>query len=368
MKITYLTASGIPSVAANTVQVMKMCQSLGRLGHDVTLWANDGEPGVDPFERYGVERVFTLERGPRVPGKAGAVVELARRTAQLWRAPAPDVYVSRVPRYLLSVAARGRPMIYEAHTVEDRFQTRAELTTIFALPNFARLVCISGALRDDMLAAYPRLSPSKVVVLHDGADPLPALEPLPLAALGGRAKAVRVGYVGGLYPGRGTEVLLTLAARLPALDFHLVGGTQADVARWKADNPPGNVHFHGHVPHAQLAAYYARFDILVAPYRERVGVFGGGGDISRWMSPLKVFEYMAAHRAIVCSDLPVLREVLRNGDNAIMLPPGDADAFAATLAQLAANRAERARLADAAHADFLAHYTWDQRAAAMVDF
>ena len=54
----------------------------------------------------------------------------------------------------------------------------------------------------------------------------------------------------------------------------------------------------------------------------------GGGETAAWMSPLKVFGYMAAAKPILCSDLPVLREVIEDGRNGILVPPDDPAAWA----------------------------------------
>ena len=50
---------------------------------------------------------------------------------------------------------------------------------------------------------------------------------------------------------------------------------------------------------------------------------GGGTNLADWISPLKMFEYMAQGKAIVASDLPMLREVLRNGENALLCDSDD---------------------------------------------
>ena len=56
-----------------------------------------------------------------------------------------------------------------------------------------------------------------------------------------------------------------------------------------------------------------KMDILLAPYQDRVTVAQSDNiTTERWMSPLKLFEYMAAGKAIICSDIPVLREILEN--------------------------------------------------------
>ena len=105
----------------------------------------------------------------------------------------------------------------------------------------------------------------------------------------------------------------------------------------------------------------AECDILIAPYAAQVSHVGGG-DIGRWMSPLKLFEYMSAERPIVTSDLPVLCEIVKDGHTALLCPPGNAPAFADALRRLAADPDLRARLGAASRDLLEAEYTWEKRA------
>ena len=85
-----------------------------------------------------------------------------------------------------------------------------------------------------------------------------------------------------------------------------VGGKPS--ARFGADGPPANVELAGYLPHGEVASFLAACDVLLAPYQRQVSI-ASGFDTARWMSPLKIFEYMAAGRLVLCSDLPALREV-----------------------------------------------------------
>jgi glycosyltransferase involved in cell wall biosynthesis len=84
----------------------------------------------------------------------------------------------------------------------------------------------------------------------------------------------------------------------------------------------------------------------------------------RHTSPIKAFEAMAAGRPIVATDLPSTREVLRDGENALLAPPGDADALAAAIRRLLADEKEAERLARAAW-ELSPAYSWDARARAL---
>ena len=74
---------------------------------------------------------------------------------------------------------------------------------------------------------------------------------------------------------------------------------------------------------------------------------------------MKIFEYMAAAKPIIASDLPVLREVL-NDSNAILVDPEDIDAWRDALAAL--RDAETQGSGRKAHEQLLRSYTWQARA------
>jgi glycosyltransferase involved in cell wall biosynthesis len=81
-------------------------------------------------------------------------------------------------------------------------------------------------------------------------------------------------------------------------------------------------------------------------------------------SPLKAFEALAAARPIVASSLPSSREFLRDGENALLVPPGDPAALAAALRRLLADPALAERLARAAWESSPA-FSWETRAGAL---
>lgn len=177
-----------------------------------------------------------------------------------------------------------------------------------------------------------------------------------------------VGYIGHLYKGRGIELLIELARRCDWLHMHIVGGDPDSVVDWQEScDELENVTFYGHVELADTQDYRRKCDVLVAPYQEVVKVAGNRVDTSKWMSPLKIFEYMASGKAIVCSDLPVLREVLRDGDNALLCKADDVNEWRAALEHLRDDSELRSRLAGKAFEDYKENYTWEKRAERLLD-
>jgi glycosyltransferase involved in cell wall biosynthesis len=75
---------------------------------------------------------------------------------------------------------------------------------------------------------------------------------------------------------------------------------------------------------------------------------------------MKMFEYMACKRAIISSDLPVIREGL-NSSNAMLCPPEDVDAWSQAFGSLINDEERRNTLAGQAWCD-IQQYTWLERA------
>lgn len=367
MRILYVSGSYVPSRRASSIHVMRMCAALARQGHEVVLVtklsAERQEDGIaDDFDFYGVAPAFRLEKVPR-PMHRGGGLRFLHGVLRLEAAgPAFDLCYCREPLAAWRLARRGRPVIFEAHGLPDGGWNRWVHRRLLAQPMLRRLVVISAALRDRFADLGLTPAGAEVVVAHDAADPVAVAPPAPPDG-----RPTRLGYVGHLYPGRGIELLLALAGLLPACELHVIGGAEADLARRRAANPPANVVFHGFVAPARLAELYGTLDVLLMPYQSRVVVAGGRSDTSAWMSPMKLFEYMATGRPIVASDLPVLGEILTDQENALLVPPADLDAWRDAVVRLIEEPALGRRLGETARRQQIDHHSWDARARAVLE-
>ena len=194
---------------------------------------------------------------------------------------------------------------------------------------------------------------NKILVVPDAASPVNEThlvkEP---------GSEITVGYVGQLHAGKGVEMILSLAKFHPDKKFHIVGGTTAEISTLKIEDIE-NVIFHGQLPYNEAEQVRLKCDVLLAPYQKRVATFGNAkNDIAAWMSPLKLFEYMAARKAIICSNLPVLREIMEHDRNCLLVEHDDPIQWNLALQKLENNEL-RDKLSKEAYADFINKYTWD---------
>lgn len=358
MKIAYLAQSVIPSRTANSIHVMRMCRAFVAQAHEVTLVVpanRQREPDIkDPFAYYGVPAVFDIKyvASKQISGKE--ILYGISAAIAAYKLGVRLVY-SRDLLGAFTAARFGLPVVFESHQPFSRNRKGRMFLRLALDKNCKRIVVISDILRQMIAEEFPEIS-HKLFVAHDGADPVVSDHGEPATA------RLQVGYVGHLYPGRGVEVIIAIAEACPWADFHMVGGEVSDVNYWQAKNPPENIKFHGFVPPAETSLWRGRCNVLLAPYQEHV-IVPGGMDTSRFMSPLKLFEYMAAGRAIICSDLPVLREVLEHNRTAVLCKSDDVAAWVAALQKFRDDGGFRKAIGAAAKKTFDLHYSWQARAA-----
>jgi len=276
-----------------------------------------------------------------------------------------DIIYTRSIYGALSALICKLPYIYEAHCPPHNQIHYLLQKVLFKSIFFKHLVVISNVLKQEYERLYPCLRYKRIIVAHDGADPPNEQDESPkfLIKWPGRPGVLQVGYIGNLYPGKGVEVIVKLASLLPDMDFHIIGGTEKDVYYWKKRFNYPNLFFHGFIPPSQTQQYRAACDILLLPAQYKVATDSKGkGDISRWMSPLKLFEYMASRRAIIASNLPTISEVLQNEYNALLVKPDSIDEWIQALQRLSKDKLLREKLANNAFIDLINKYTWYNRA------
>lgn len=362
MRLAYIAQSVIPSKAANSVHVMRMCEAFADNGHDVTLFVPDHPARTDdPFALYGLTKQFPIRYIPCFDHRGSRLLYVLstflfmRAIKRHLKDVNPELVYTRYLPGCLSAAKMGFPVRYEAHSpVWGSRLEGAMYSRLIRHPKLQKLVVISDALKQIYLR-HGGLSESSLLVCHDAAPPSPG--PEKAAKWLGRPNTLQVGYVGSLYKGRGIGLIRRLAEARQDVDFHLVGPGGKE--RRELDGM-SNLHLYGYVPHSEVHKFRNSCDVLLSPHQRKVTVHGGGGDISAYTSPLKLFEYMSSGKPIIASALPVLKEVL-NESNSILVEPEDEAGWLSALSRLE-DEEVRNRIGQKGLADFLENYTWSRRA------
>jgi glycosyltransferase involved in cell wall biosynthesis len=223
------------------------------------------------------------------------------------------------------------------------------------------VVVVSEPLRDH-LVKQGLLEPDRVLVNPNAVDPQrfrPDLAGTSVRKRFGLDSATVVGFSGtfGVWHGIPTlaAVLPRVLAARPQARFLLVGDGPLrrlvdEVVRERCLEH--RVAFAGLVPLADMPEYLAACDVLVSPHGRQVD----GGEF--FGSPTKLYEYMAAGRAIVASAVGQIAEVLADEQTALLVPPDDPEALLAAILRLVDDACLRVRLSIAARQRAEEKHTW----------
>jgi glycosyltransferase involved in cell wall biosynthesis len=353
-------------------------RALADCGADVTLYAcrsvsDERDLPAAIARQYGITTdgirlKTTFARSTRALNVRIAFLAVRRLLSARW----PDLVICRnlYAAYILGVLMR-RPLVFELHHIENG--SRGLLQRAILRQPGVRIVSISQKLLEFVAKAYG-ITPSRPQVLRDAAPS--GIAPVPrerrraqLQALVPAAQAPWhgvCGYIGHLYAGRGVELIEALAERRPDVLFLLAGGHETDISARQARNRRKNLVFVGHLPHHSALELAKCVDVLLMPYQRSVSLGVGRYDTAQWMSPMKMFEYMATDVPIVSSDLPVLHEVLQDGENALLVPPDAVDTWAEAIDRLLTDSDLSCSLARKAYSQYEAQHTWGHRARALL--
>ncbi len=360
MKIAAIAGATVPSDTANSLQVMKACQALAQIGHDLTLLVPGARTSsVDLQLHYGLQTEFPIE-WLASSSRRMFTWDSVRRA----RALKADLIYSWFPQSAVFGLLQRLPVVFEIH-IQPAGGFGPLWHRLFAvLPGRKRLASITRALVQILARDFDlRFPESEVVIAPNGVD-LERFASLPDPAAARRRlglhEAPTVMCTGHLYAGRGADLFLALAKSLPRAQFVWAGGRPEDVQSWKQQAGSDNVLFTGFIPNQNLPLYQAAADILLMPYSRSIMGSSGSADSASVASPMKMFEYMAAGRAIVSADLPVIREVL-NEENAVFCEPDEIGEWKSAIEALLGDQARRTALGSQANQD-VQGYTWLARA------
>ena len=370
-RVAYISADyGVPIFGTKgcSIHAQEVLAAMLRRGATVDLFSTNvqGEP---PAKVKSLQ-VHPLPRAPK--GEPAAREKAALQLNELLQAELEsagpfDLIYERYSLWSYSgtefAKAQKIPAVLEVNAplIDEQQQYRvlvdrpaAELVARRAFAAAAHVIAVSKEVAAWVKSFAP--AEDKVHVVSNGIDPArfpEFIEPARLAP-----GEFTVGFVGTLKAWHGVDVLIDAFRQLHAdePDTRLLivgdGPERGDLqAKALAQELGASVVFTGAVPACEVPGLIASMDIAVAPYPALEHFY---------FSPLKVFEYMAAARAVVASAIGQLLEIIESESTGILVPPGDSAALASALRRLKKQPELRRRLGAAARADVLQSHTWDQ--------
>jgi len=336
MKVAYVSHCNFPNRFAHSIQIMKNAQAWNVVADDFTLYIN-----IDPIKYfqfnqqkldsfYGIKHSFSINKTPlffdiehwlltKYTSGFSRILKnyYFKKAAKRLKKDNVDVAYTRTVNFPKLAINKGIPVILESHNPLNSEHDNQEILNVINDDLFLSIVTISHELKSRMVSNG--IPPEKILVAPDGVDldiyqdNLTKEEARELLGYPKQGKYAL--YVGHLYKDRGIKEILFSAEQSPDINFVIVGGHQSDIGYWQNEvneRSLSNVELVGFVENQHISLYQWMADVLLMPYSKSCGT-------SEWMSPLKLFEYMASGRAIIASHFPVFDEILTDKKNCLLV-------------------------------------------------
>ena len=168
----------------------------------------------------------------------------------------------------------------------------------------------------------------------------------------------KIYYFGSFYKGRGVELIKEIATLLPKVTFYLYGRRTEMISGF-----PKNVNIYSIIKYSSISKVIRKADLLLMPYQFKISINSNDykDDISKFISPLKMFEYLGTGIPIISSELKVLKEVLIHKKNAYLVKNYHQPlSWKKAIENLANNNELRSKISKSA-IKTAKLYTWDLR-------
>ncbi len=380
MKILYLANLRLPTEKAYGLQIGKMCEAFAKSGLEVTLVYPYRQNHIPEsiFDFYNIKNNFELRElySPDFywPGSLDRFSFLIKSFIAAVRLSVhalvqkPDIIYTRdeLPAFLMSLFRSN--VIFEMHKFSSR---RMFFYKAFRMLE-TKVVCISEGLKKELDGLG--FLPENIIVSHDGVDVDEFNVDLGLEEarrqLNLPQKGHLLGYVGSLTTmgeRKGLDELFEAFKMIGSGSHLVVVGSSVNPAEVKYYKEYAErlglseeVIFVGRVPYGQVPVYLKAFDVLAMP-------FPNTKHYATYMSPLKLFEYMASDRPIVATRLPSVTSIL-NERNSVLVEPGEVKSLADGIKKILENKNFATQIANQALEDVKFSYTWEKRAAQIISF
>lgn len=381
-KVAYLRAHFYRVILGGTLAHTRgVIEGFEKNGYRVSFLSTDRISGMEAHEKFHLIRPLALFKN------FGEIRELAYNLGMIWNAfgilrrENPDFLYHRHTGFCLGplVLAKilRKPLILEFNSSDyaraklwkDRRYYFPGLLQRIERLNLARadlVVAVSEVLKNQIIEAVPEAG-GRVILNPNGVNP----DKFAPDVLGHEIRAklkidpdkVVVGHAGTFMPYHGVDVLAKSIVELSrqigpdrvCFLFLGAGKLEEDVKKLLSDNGcASSARFAGAIPFDDIQDYLGACDVLVAPnYIPSPGV-------GFYWSPIKIFEYMAMGKAIIASRIGQISDVLVDGEDSLLVPPGDVGALTAAMLRAVKDPELCSRIGDNARRKVVVHYTWRQ--------
>ena len=320
MKICYISNSAAPSKNASSLQTAKLCEALCKIGHKVKLvLPNTGHKGLNYYNFYNIKHKFSVKKIKYFKKFPTGINYYLYSLFSILNSnyKSQNLYITRNFFTSLLLCFFNKKHILEIH---DDIQIEGRIVKLIIKyfkhlnnKNILKIITTTKALKKKYHKSY-FVKKNKLLVLHNASSIKSKFKKYKSLN-----KNLKIGYFGSIYKSRGLDMLIKLSKEDKNNLYFIYGGAKQEIESLKKKHLSKNLYFQSYIPYSKIKKKLESIDICLLPYTNKITVSGNVGDISKFTSPLKVFDYMITGKLIICSNIKVLKEVLKHNVNSILI-------------------------------------------------
>ena len=319
MRLSYLFNSAVPSHNAGSIQVIKTCEGFIQNNKEVfIITPNTGlRTSIKSFydlkstpKRIKLKYFTQYPRGFKyyIFSILSVIKAISLKT---------DLFITRNLFTLIILNILKKKTIIEIHhdlSNEGRIVRFIYRNfKILNSRNILRVIAITKPVKKFLIQTLG-VNENKIKIIPSASSLRLKFKPLK------KKKKYRIGYFGSLEKSKGLEFIIKLAKIDKINDYFVYGGKKDDIDELNKTNNFKNLYLNKFVSYKNLKYHLDKMDVLIMPSnKKKLKSLGGVGNIAKYTSPLKLFDYLAAGKFIIISDLKVFNEIIRNNKHCIVM-------------------------------------------------
>ncbi len=317
MRICYLANTAIPSTNASAIQIVKMCETFSKYNNEVLLITPDSSKKKNFKKFYNIRNKFKfikIKKFKKFPlGFKYYLFSLLSIIESLsFKA---DIYITRNFFTCFLLTLLRKKIIIELHhdlAIESRIVNFiVKRLNLLNSNSIVKIIAITRSVKNFYKSKY-NVNEKKIIVLPSGSSIKKNFK------FKKKVKYFKIGYFGSLYKSRGFKLILELS-KIDKNNKYYLYGDKKNILNVNKNSLPINFILKDYVSYRNIPSILSKMDIFLMPYTSSITVAGNVGDISKFTSPLKLFDYLSIGRVIICSNFNVLKEILKKNENAIFI-------------------------------------------------
>tara|TARA_Y100000768_G_C23984569_1_gene687946 strand:+ start:1819 stop:2907 length:1089 start_codon:yes stop_codon:yes gene_type:complete len=308
-ELIYISEIIFPSKSAYSIQVMKMCEAFSKKGFKVKLFSLDNNEKKYLHSSYNCSKKFEIKSfGINKNNFLNRLKYAFKIFFYLIKRKNKRIFYSRSVITGLLLNLFYKKIIIEIHHPLKSFTFFLfQFFKIFDLMNNISFVFISNNLKNLFKLK------NKSIVLDDAVD----FENYQKFKSNKKLNKTCV-YTGSFSKGKGLETIIKISELLPNVKFHLYGDfsnsflSKSELLKYK------NIIYKGYVKNKKIPEILNLYYSYLMPYSKKVYVRSKNIEVGKYMSPLKLFEYLASSGVLFASDMKVYKHII-NKNNSILI-------------------------------------------------